>query len=137
MKLAAEEGIGDYGDAVVLRGEEAAQPRRGAQHGEERRGGESGLNVARVARGSLVGCAAGEGRHGGEDRRLLLPFDEVQPRHFHARPDGRGQSRETLPHEDQAVDIGIRKGVQHDRIEHAEDGGVGADAEGQHGNGEQ
>ena len=135
---------------LVGRGEEPAETRFGAEHREERGGSESGIDVARMAAGSLIEAAAHKCSKRREDGGLPLPFLEGTARDEHARaqrrlpasgagprlPDRgtrgspRGEGVEVAD-KDKPAGVRVRERVQHYGIEHAEDGGVGSDAEGE------
>ena len=116
---------------VLLRREVAAERRPDAEHAEERAGDELHRQLRGVARARER--RPERHRDGGEFREGLIqlaPVNEIA---------GRNDifflvAREVvLPHHGQAIGIGVRKRPQQERVDHAEDGGVRADAERQGG----
>src|SRR5262249_20519715 len=64
-------------------------------------------------------------RHGGERSALGAPIDEIQIGHADRADGGMG-----FGDDDEAIGIGVWQGAQQDGVNDGEDGGVGADSEG-------
>ena len=66
--------------------------------------------------------------HVAEDRILAFPLQIVPARDLNASARWIGHIRKALPYKDQPGGVGVGKGRENHRVDHAEDGGVRADA---------
>jgi hypothetical protein len=115
-----------FAEFVFTGQERPAQLRLGAKHLEVAGGNECASQLDRFrATGQRDGIARLR-RHEVEDGVVSLPVEEVQRGDAVARAPGR-----LLHDPDDAIGVGIGEWLQQHRIDEAEDGGIGADADGQ------
>src|SRR5438309_536503 len=99
---------------------------RNAKRGEELGSDLHALNGNRPTLGAEIGHQSRNGSHRLERLRVVVPIEKIERIHDVAGTvmlDGR------LPHADQPLGLRIRQRTEKNGVHHAENGGVGADAE--------
>ena len=109
---------------VLLLCERTSAQHRRAEEAEEVGTHLGGLKLFRKCASCQVDDAVTEGRHVLHDAGLFPPVLEFGGRRAGSRAIGKG-----VQEKDQAVRVGKRRGLQQDRVDHGENGGVGSDAE--------
>ncbi len=125
--IAASFGVG----LILARQESAAEFGMGAQQAEKVRGYAGGGQPLRLAAaGQVEAAVAAVQRHVAEQLALSFPVGKIGPRKRIA-----ARRRLGLIHRHQLVGLGERQRLQQDSVHQAEHGGVGADSQRQHNDG--
>src|SRR5262249_3431766 len=110
---------------LLVGGEAAPEPGRDAEDLEEARRDVERLHAHRLADAGQGGGLAAPGREVLEDLVLIAPGDEVRRRGREARE----LRRVRLHHADEALGFAVGQAAEEERVDDAEDGDGGADAE--------
>ena len=116
--------------AIFIGPKDAPVKRLNTKHRKEATTHERGANRLRFSVASDVETGAMVEGHLLEDIILFLPIEEVRCGDREARHSGETRLGRDMPELDEAIRIAERQGLQQDGVDHAEDGGIGANTEG-------
>ena len=108
-----------------------AECRARLNHLEEPGADRAGENRFRIAAVRARELPESINRHAGEPGRCALPVVEVRGRHREGRQAWKRRLRRHMKETNEAIGLVVRQRPQQDGIDDAENGGVGADAEGE------